>query len=366
MRSEAGVRQMTAVDLFAGAGGASAGLHRAGFTVLAAIESDPAAARSYAHNHPETRLYDADIRRIQAPALARRLQKGVRLDLLTACPPCQGFSTLGRRDKDDERNNLIGSLARFVRALRPRAILLENVPGLAADRRMARLERVLMQDYVVARWLIDAAEFGVPQRRRRLIVIAIERPFDPEHLAVPLKTLLPRGFDVRPRTAGPAIAAAGPLGGGDPVHQARRSTQLTLERIDAMPVGGGRSDLPVRLRLACHDRLSGKHATSIYGRIDPDRPAPAMTTRCTTPSCGRFVHPSERRGLSLREAALLQTFPKDYVFEGAYGEIERQIGNAVPVKLAEALGHIVRDILTQRPTSTDGTNDTAVLGQRHS
>jgi DNA (cytosine-5)-methyltransferase 1 len=107
-------------------------------------------------------------------------------------------------------------------------------------------------------------------------------------------------------------------------------------------------NLPPGLRLACHERLDSRDATSIYGRIDPTKPAPTMTTRCTTPSCGRFVHPSEDRGLSLREAALLQTFPPRYVFDGTYGQIESQIGNAVPVRLAHALGLVVVALLDLR------------------
>ena len=336
----------TAVDLFAGAGGTTQGLHNAGFRVLAAIESDPAAACTYALNHPGALLYARDIRRVQAPAFARRVAAEDRLDLLTACPPCQGFSTLGQGDADDERNDLITNVTRFTRVLRPRAVLLENVPGLASNHRLARLERDLGEHYAIGRWIVDAAEFGVPQHRRRMIVIGVERPVEPASLDKALVELLPSDFDTRLRTAGPAIAAAGPIGTScDPLHRARRSTPLTLERISAMPVGGGRRDLPDHLRLACHERLQGAHATSIYGRIDPDRPSLTMTTRCTTPSCGRFVHPSEDRGLSLREAALLQTFPPRYTFSGNYGEMERQIGNAVPVRLAEALGRIIAALL---------------------
>jgi DNA (cytosine-5)-methyltransferase 1 len=342
----------TAVDLFAGAGGTTQGLRHAGFRVLAAVENDPSAVQTYALNHPDTQLYARDIRRVQAPALARRLATAGRLDLLTACPPCQGFSTLGRGGVDDERNDLVGSVARFTRALQPRAVVLENVPGLAADGRLARLERMLDKHYAVRRWIIDAADFGIPQHRQRVILVAIERSPDLALPAGSLATLLPEDFDTLTHAAGPAIAKAGPIGGGDPVHRARRSTPLTLERIRAMPVGGGRRDLPEHLRLACHDRLKGAHATSIYGRIDPSRPSSTMTTRCTTPSCGRFVHPSEDRGLSLREAALLQTFPLQYAFCGGYGEIERQIGNAVPVRLAEALGRIVARLLDTHTAQT--------------
>ncbi len=340
-------RTRTAVDLFAGAGGATQGLVQAGYRVAGAIENDEAAARTYAANHPRTLLDVRDVRRVQAPAFGRRLALGGhRLDVLTACPPCQGFSTLGNAQFADGHNDLVLTVGRFVEALRPRAVLLENVPGLGADGRLARLERRLRARYVTRRYLVDAADLGVPQHRRRIIVIGIEAPFDGSLFPEDMRALLPCDFDVSHRTAGPAIAEAARSGrGADPVHRARRSSELALRRIRGMRVGGGRFDLPAELRLACHERLATRSATSIYGRIDPVRPAPTMTTRCTTPSCGRFVHPWEDRGLTLREAALLQTFPRDYRFEGPYGEIERQIGNAVPAHLGEALGLVAAALL---------------------
>jgi DNA (cytosine-5)-methyltransferase 1 len=339
----------TAADLFAGAGGTTQGLFQAGYVVLGAIENDIAAADTYAANHPEVYLDRRDVRRVQAPAFARKLG-AQRIDVLTACPPCQGFSTLGLSDPDDARNNLVMVVERFAAALRPRAILLENVPGLAADRRLAQLERALAEGYASRRYLVDAVHFGVPQHRRRTIVVFVERPVDEAIFPDDLRTLLPRGFDCSRRAVHAVLAVAQRCGAEDVVHRARRSTPKTLERIRAMPIGGGRLDLPPSLRLDCHERLGTRSATSIYGRIDPSQPAPTMTTRCTTPSCGRFVHPSEDRGLTLREAALIQTFPPDYKFEGHYGEVERQIGNAVPVRMAEALGLVVRHLLA-RPSA---------------
>lgn len=337
----------TAADLFAGAGGTTQGLLQAGYVVLGAIENDAAAADTYGANHPDTYLDRRDVRKIQAPAFARKLGTQ-RLDVLTACPPCQGFSTLGSSDPDDERNDLVMVVERFSLALSPRAILLENVPGIDADRRLALLERRLGERYAFRRYLVDAVDFGVPQRRRRSLVIFIERPVDDAVFPDDLCTLLPRSFDYSRRPARVALALAPRPGTEDAVHRARRSTPKTLKRIRAMPLGGGRLDLPPSLRLDCHKRLGTRSATSIYGRIDPSQPAPTMTTRCTTPSCGRFAHPSEDRGLTLREAALIQTFPANYKFEGRYGEVERQIGNAVPARMAEALGLVVARLLELR------------------
>jgi DNA (cytosine-5)-methyltransferase 1 len=314
--------------------------------VLAAVEKDDSAVKSFAANHATTDLISRDIRRVQAPALARRLlPAGTRLDLLTACPPCQPFSTLGTGDAKDPRNSLVSSIARFVAALKPRSILLENVPGLRSEPRFKRLIRDLESGYQLKDYLVEASDFGIPQRRRRVILIGVDREMSVD-LPTDLKNCLPDGFDTSLRTAGDALKTLGNLQEReDPVHRARRPQPLTLKRIRAARPGGGRLDLPAHLELACHKRLGSQSATTIYGRIDPRKPAPTMTTRCTTPSCGRFVHPTADRGLTLREAAVLQSFPRSYSFEGTYGSIEQQIGNAVPPRLAEALGLIVKSML---------------------
>jgi DNA (cytosine-5)-methyltransferase 1 len=203
----------------------------------------------------------------------------------------------------------------------------------------------LKVNFAVREYLVQAADFGVPQSRRRVILLGIERSAEvspPDDLSA----ALPTDFNASRALAGDALRLAKHLDPKtDPVHRARKSQPMTLKRIRAVKQGGGRLELPKELQLACHGRLGSRNATSIYGRIDPAKPAPTMTTRCTTPSCGRFVHPTEDRGLTLREAALLQSFPVSYSFSGTYGDIERQIGNAVPPKLAEGLGRIVSSLL---------------------
>lgn len=343
---------LTAIDLFAGAGGTTQGLKDAGFKVLAAIENDDDAVATYDANHTDVIVYHRDIQRVQAPALARRLGGG-RIGLLTACPPCQGFSTLGRGDTTDRRNELVMTVARFAEHLRPWAIVLENVPGLATDRRLHALLARLDDGYEVRQYFVDAAEFGVPQHRRRVIVLAIDRELGAK-LPDALTETLPEDFDTTRRSAWSALAAAANLTEEvDVVHRARRPSPIVRRRIAAARIGGGRADLPPELRLACHNRLDGTHATSIYGRIDPDAPAPTMTTRCTTPSCGRFIHPYKDRGLTLREAALLQSFPLAYVFKGTHQSIERQVGNAVPVRLSYALAEIVKALVARHEAAEE-------------
>ncbi len=338
-------RQPTAIDLFSGAGGATQGLRDAGFQVLAAVENDPAAAATYHANHPDVVPWFDDIRNVPIGNLrvALGLQRG-QLTLLKSCPPCQGFSTLGNRDRQDPINDLVDEFWPWIQEFRPAAFIVENVRGLAGDFRMARLKRRARgTGYRVREYLVDAADFGVPQRRRRLIVAGVRGPMTPPE---DLEAALDGEFDIAPQTAADVFAVAAELDPVlDPTHRARTPTPSVLRRLEAIPPGGDRFSLPEDLQLDCHKSLPGRRATASYGRIKLDAPGPTMTTRCTTPACGQFVHPVEHRGITLREAALFQTFPATYEFSGSYGDVERQIGNAVPVRLAHALGVAVRAAL---------------------
>lgn len=337
----------SAVDLFAGAGGATRGLRDAGFQMLAAVENDSEAAETYRRNHSKVHLVVEDIRTVEPRGLVMGagLPSG-QLDLLKACPPCQGFSTLAKGLVDERRNDLVLDTFRFVEALQPRIALLENVPGLARDRRFPELSRLLTgSGYRLSSSTLDAAAFGVPQRRKRFICFAVREdvPFSFEGS---LLDLLPPRFRTTPRTARHALAHLARYSRpDDPLGIHRRSSAAVGARIAAIPVGGNRFDLPEEHQLDCHKRLSARNAASSYGRIKLDEPAPTMTTRCTTPACGTFIHPTENRGLTLREAATFQTFPLSYRFSGHYGSIERQIGNAVPVRMAKGLGLIASAIL---------------------
>lgn len=341
---------LTAIDLFAGAGGATQGLRDAGYDVRAAVEIDPEAASSWVLNHPGV-MIEADVRQVTGRMLldASGLRRG-ELDLLKACPPCQGFSTLrGASTPDEARNDLVLDTLRVVDELRPRAVLIENVPGLRQDDRFAHLVRGLEAlGYSLRDYKIDADQLGVPQRRRRLVVVALRGAAPPP----PLEDLIPSGRRRPPLTAGEALdRLAAALTDSKVPDRWRKARGETARRIAAVPINGTRFDLPEDLQLACHKRLKSsgglpsRNAGGSYGRVRRDRPAPTMTTRCTTPACGSFIHPSENRGLSLREAAAFQTFPPTYVWSGSYGSIERQIGNAVPVWMAEELGRAVAVLL---------------------
>lgn len=336
--------QPTAIDLFAGAGGASQGLKEAGYKIIAAVEMAPDAAHSYVANHRGVPTIIGDIRTIDPMELRKKLglKKG-QLGLLKACPPCQGFSSLGSHDRRDPRNDLVLEVWHFIKEFKPKALLLENVPALKDDPRLKTLARRMGRlGYKSKAYLVDAADFGVPQHRRRMILLASR---DTNSLPETLLQALPEEFDKSPMSVGDALKDLGRPGRGrDALHRGRNLKSLTNTRIRNIPRGGTRFDLPKRIRLKCHTRLDQRHATTSYGRMDWDSPAPTMTTRCTTPACGRFIHPRANRAITLREAALIQTFPKKYAFFGFYDEIERQIGNALPVKLSKALGLIVRNL----------------------
>jgi DNA (cytosine-5)-methyltransferase 1 len=350
------MKTLTAVDLFAGAGGATTGLVQAGFDVMAAVENDMDAVRSYRANHPAVKVVESDIRSVDAQDLRRSLgMRSGSLSLLKACPPCQGFSSLANGNIDEARNDLVLDVGRFVREFRPKSVLLENVPGLAKDARLRKLLAELATfGYKFEKYLVDASDLGVPQRRKRLIVVAVSSSVR-RQLPDGISKLIPGFSSMQRMTVREAFRSvrqnANP---NDNLSKYRQSNATVRARIAAVPRNGGsRFDLPLEHRLPCHNKLDGRRATASYGRIKWDEPSPTMTTRCTTPACGTFIHPEEHRGLTLREAALLQTFPADYTILGSYESVERQIGNAVPVRMAKVLGLAVRNLIVARAERVD-------------
>jgi DNA (cytosine-5)-methyltransferase 1 len=303
----------------------------AGFNVIGAVEIDPLSAETYAKNFPRVRLWRRDIRRVAAPEIMRRLDLELgELDLLAGCPPCEGFSTVrtlnGSRSPADPRNDLVLQISKFVRALRPKTILVENVPALTCDHRFARFVGVLNRLGYRTRYdIVDAATYGVAQRRRRMILVA-------SILGEPPSNPPPQ----EPVTVWQAIGRLPPAGwSGDPLHDhgETRSREIR-ELIARIPSdGGSRRDLPIRDQLSCHLACGGFR--DVYGRMSWDAVAPTITGGCVNPSKGRFLHPEEDRAITLREAALLQSFPPDYHFSLSKGKYAAavMIGNALPPKL---------------------------------
>ena len=335
---------MQVVDFFSGAGGARAGLRQAGLGIAVGIDRDPDAAATFRANFPEARFLEGDIREVRAAdldaPLARR--RGQAL-LFVVCAPCQPFSKQNREKKRaDDRAELLDELPRFLRRFEPDCVFLENVPeSESAGGPVARFRELLAADgYRVAAAVVNALDYGVPRWRCRYVLAASRagelRLPNPTHGRragnAPFSTVWEWIGDLPSLAAGGASAAV-------PNHRAAALSPLNLQRIASTPEGGDRRDWPAELVPACHRGHAGH--TDVYGRLRRDRPASTLTTRCISLSNGRFGHPTQNRALSVREAACLQTFPRDFVFAGSLASMASQVGNAVPVLLARRFGEAI-------------------------
>lgn len=343
---------MIAVDFFCGGGGMTRGLLNAGIQVLCGIDSNPACKDTYEKNN-HIRYMETDILQLTPEKLVTEIPQLINKDelLLVGCAPCQPFSILRHEEFDKNGNpiphksvNLLVEFGRFVKALNPAHVLIENVPGLKGKGKEVLDEFKSMlkaEGYAFDERIICAKDYGVPQNRRRYILIA-SRMFIP---ILPVAThgnetgLLPY------RTVRDAISYFPALSAGEeniniPNHKCANLKPILIERISATPHdGGSRTDWPDSLALKCHKNFSGH--TDVYGRMKWDKPAPTLTVKCFSLSNGRFGHPEQDRAISLREAAALQTFADDYIFYGSMQEIGKQIGNAVPVLLAQVLASYI-------------------------
>lgn len=329
----------TAVDLFCGSGGVSQGLRAAGWRVVAACDNDPTAAATYRANHLETELVEADIQLDSTIEAIAAAAIGLAIDLVVICAPCQPFSSQNRHRGNDRREQLIVRALTVVARLRPSLVFFENVPGLAspAYREIvtsvhAGLEKL---GYAVSEPMVrDAADFGVPQRRRRCIMLAAKT-------SAAVDTFSNAHVHREPKTVWSAIAdlpvlASGEASSSDQLHRARTHQAIAVERLKHIPHdGGSRSSLPDHLVLQCH-RGRATSFSDVYGRMAWQSVAPTLTTGCTDLTRGRFAHPDQDRAITMREAARLQTFPDEYKFVGEPAQISRQIGNAVPPTMIEA------------------------------
>jgi len=346
-----------AVDVFCGAGGLSLGMQRAGFNLLCGVDSWSVAAATYAMNfaHP---VLDTDVALLTADGIMRHCGTE-RVDAVVGGPPCQGFSVQRIGPDSDIRNNLVLEFARLVRELDASMFLMENVPGLVGKRgqRLVSAFEAQLTDagYEVEARIVNAAEYGVPQSRRRVFY------YGWKHGREPFRFPPPGCGNGRFRTVWDAIgdlpsppADHSPLP-GDPLHRRTRLAPINQERIRLIPPGGGMEDLPAELRVNCHKKGAAEIGHRyVYGRLAPDRPAATITARFDSFTRGRFGHPYEHRNITLREGARLQTFPDDFRFAGTQEEIAALIGNAVPPLLAERIAVAMYVYLTGAASSARG------------
>ena len=342
-------------DFFCGCGGTSQGLRAAGFQIALGLDNDQDAGQTFQENFPEARFLGVDIRYLPTRSLDRFVVDSSDHPLLfAACAPCQPFSKLTKSatGAGDKRFGLLGHVLRFARRHRPEFVLVENVPGL----RHTGLQQGAFNLFVLTLRgfgyeteyrVVRCHDYGVPQRRSRLMLLASRIG----HVTFPDPTHGPGRPQTNFASVRDWIGVLPPLAAGQthatiPNHQAARLSELNLRRIHVTPPGGDLRDLPPKLVPASRGK-GFKGYTDVYGRLNWNAPAPALTTRCISLSNGRYGHPEQDRALSVREAACLQTFPMDFKFLGSLNSQAKQIGNAVPVLLSQRFAeHIIRVLST--------------------
>ncbi|WP_081755145.1 DNA cytosine methyltransferase [Methylophilus sp. OH31] len=336
--------ELITIDLFSGSGAVTAALKEAGFQVAVALDNDATACKTYRLNHQEVDLRETDICAVSVKDLPRI----PNISLLVVCAPCQPFSLQNQKRNKDPRSKLVLQSVKFITEFSPNLVFFENVPGLASSPEFRKLKRLLSPiGYKLTRVrLFDAADFGVPQRRKRCVVMASK-----SKSAIKLfNSFTPPGIKA---TVFDAIGKLPVLKSGeqdsqDALHKARQHKPIVLERLQHIPKdGGSRSSLPEHLQLDCHKRMGETQTYSdVYGRMKWNDVAPTLTTGCTDVTKGRFVHPDQNRAITLREAALLQGFPLKYKFSGNSSSIARQIGNAVPLGLVTQLAPLMKNMIS--------------------
>lgn len=337
---------MNAIDLFCGVGGLSSGLAAEGVHVVAGIDFDGACQWPYRANHRDSEFIQADVSELSATELLSRWPaEGIRV--LAGCAPCQPFSTWsnGRDPAASEKWGLLSHFGRLVAETEPELVTMENVPGLARQSIFRDFVAVLHRcGYEIWSNVVYCPDYGIPQQRRRLVLLASRLG--------PIALLPPTHGPDNYRTARDAIGHLPPVEAGeahseDLLHRASAMNEVNLARIRASVPGGTWNDWPEYLRAKCHRKESGEKSSAVYGRMRWDKPAPTMTTLCYGFGNGRFGHPEQDRAITLREAALLQTFPADYRFVEAGKEVNmrvvgRLIGNAVPPDLGKVVARSFR------------------------
>lgn len=337
----------TIVDLFSGAGGMTVGFHLAGFESVLAVDFDKDSCLTYQKNFPKAKVVCDNIKKIDSEQIVKLLQ-GKKADVVIGGPPCQGFSPLGRKIKDDPRNHLWKEYLRVVRLLKPKVWIMENVPELLRSQEFEEIKKMAWRlGYQIEAKVLNAADYGVPQRRQRAIVIAVNKGElkhpTPTHVNPNERNLLNRKRK-NWVTVNEAFKGLSAKPDGKNFHIGRNPTDLSLRRYQAVPPGGNRFNLPKELLPKCWaNKPTG--STDVFGRLWWDKPSLTVRTEFYKPEKGRYLHPEENRPITLREGARLQTFPDSFFFEGSNSSVGKQIGNAVPCLLAKKIAQTVNSYL---------------------
>lgn len=340
-------RDVVCVDLFCGAGGLTQGLRQAGVNVVAGVDFEESCRHPYEANHEGIEFHQADVAGLDSSRVARWFGDA-QVRVLAGCAPCQPFSNYALRYQkeekadQDQRWSLLNHFARLVRELLPDIVTMENVPTVTRHSVFLDFRSTLESlGYKVWVEVIDCARYGLPQRRNRTVLLASR------HGEIKLrKPLASEARTVEDVIKKLPVLRHGSVDKVDRLHTASRLSELNYRRIQHSEPGGSWRDWPQELVAGCHKRSTGKKYGAVYGRMRYDEPAPTLTTQFFGFGSGRFGHPTQARGLSLREGALLQGFPADYSFlpedqPVRFKALGRMIGNAVPVDLGRVIGETI-------------------------
>jgi len=347
------------VDLFCGVGGLSHGFFLEGFNVIAGIDNDETCEYAFVSNNGGRYICE-DIFKSE-PSKIKNLFPEKSTKILVGCAPCQPFSRYNSfvknvEESEDRKWALLLEFGKIIEAVQPDIISMENVPQLAKYNKKGVYSKFIKiledNNYFVSNTeqIVFCPDYGVPQNRKRLVLLASK--LGPINLIPPIYT--PEKYPtVKDAIGDLAPISAGEIDKNDSLHRSQGLSELNKKRIRAALPGGSWRDWPNELHLDCHKKLKGRTFGDVYGRMRWTEPSPTLTTHCAAISNGRFGHPEQDRGISLREAAILQSFPKDYKFFNPKSKsfsstnIQRHIGNAVPVKLGQAIAKSIKAHLNE-------------------
>ena len=336
--------KVAVVDLFCGVGGLTCGLRKAGLDVVAGIDNDASCRYAYEENN-HTRFIEADVSRLPSADVDSMFGKA-DIKILVGCAPCQRFSQHSNKyrksidTKTDVRWNLLRSFAQYIEDIKPDIVSMENVPELRKyDVFNDFLKNLDELGYYTSYKIVDCSKYGLPQKRRRLVLLASRHG----NIQLIPESSMGKKLTVRDVLSSLPALSQGQTDSKDPLHRSAGLTEINLKRIRQSKPGGTWRDWDRSLLPECYKKISGRSFGSVYGRMEWDKPSPTITTQFYSFGTGRYGHPEQDRALSLREGALLQTFPKDYKFfedidKISIGTISRHIGNAVPVGLGKIIG----------------------------